>query len=125
MSLVFRPLSYALGAEVSGVDISKPLDEKTVAQIYAAFLKYSFLLFSGQPLTRSQHVAFTRCLGEVDDNKTKVDDKATDYPEIMVVTNNPAPGAKQKSRLGKPVGADWHTDVIHSLVPPSASLLRS
>jgi len=125
MSVEIRPLSYALGAEVCGVNISKPLDDKIIRQIHTAFLDHGILLFRGQPLTRQQHVAFSRQLGEVDDNKSKVDDKASDCPEIMVVTNKPAPGAKQSSRIGKPVGEDWHTDVIHSSVPPMASLLRS
>ena len=125
MSLQIHPLSYALGAELSGIDISKTLNDRTVSQIRSAFLEHSVLLFRDQPLTREQHVMFTRSLGEVDDNKSKVDDIAPDYREIMVVTNKPAPGAKQAARMNKAVGEDWHTDVIHSPVPPMASLLRS
>ncbi len=127
MALTIRPLCYALGAEVTGVDIAKPLDANTVKDIHAAFLKHSLLLFRDQPLTRKQHVEFTRQLGNVDDNKGKVDDIAEDFPQIMIVSNRPPPGARNSAlhKAGKPVGADWHTDVIHSAAPPTGSLLRS
>ena len=45
MTLKIRRLSYALGAEVNGVDFSKPLDDGTFAEISSAFLEHCVLVF--------------------------------------------------------------------------------
>ena len=51
MALKLRKLSYALGAEVCGVDISKPMSETEFGAIYDAFLENGILLFRGQEIT--------------------------------------------------------------------------
>ena len=69
MSIQIRRLSHAIGAEISGVNIQEPLDDKSRSEIYSAFLEYCVLVFRGQSLTRAQYVEFSRCFGEVDKNK--------------------------------------------------------
>src|SRR5262249_24575940 len=69
MPLTIRKKAYALGAEVGGVDISKPLDDAAISGIYNAFLEHCVLVFRGQPITRAQHLAFSQLFGEVDKNK--------------------------------------------------------
>jgi alpha-ketoglutarate-dependent taurine dioxygenase len=63
MTLEIRPLSEALGAEVIGVDLSKPIDEATFAEIHQAFLESLVLLFRGQhAMTVEQQMTFSRNL---------------------------------------------------------------
>jgi taurine dioxygenase len=124
MALKVSKLSYALGAEVSGVDISKPLDKATVSEIYAAFLEHYVLVFRGQTLTREQHIAFSRYFGELNLNEGRgVDRWHPDYPELFLVISRPTPTGE--AATGRHTGADWHTDNSHWPVAAQASLLRA
>src|SRR4051812_2601366 len=115
-----RRLSFALGAEVCGTDIRKPLDNDTFREIYAAFLQHSVLLFRGIPLTREQHIAFGRRFGEIR-KLPEVQRKHNDpnYPELLLLTNKF--NAKSPGYTANEI---WHTDKSSTLVPPKASLLR-
>ena len=48
MTVETRPLSYALGAEVVGIDLNRPLSESEFGGIYRAFLDHGVLLLRGQ-----------------------------------------------------------------------------
>ena len=60
-----KPVSGAIGAEITGVDLSQPVDEHTRAEIYDAFLHYLVVFLRNQDLTPAQHVAFAKLFGEV------------------------------------------------------------
>jgi taurine dioxygenase len=124
MPLQIRRLSHTLGAEISGIDLRKPLDEKSFHAIHTAFLEHCVLLFRGQPLTREQHVAFSRWFGDL----AKYEDKSAakrvpDFPEIYLVVSKPKPNGEPSTE--RYTGADWHTDHSHLPAPAQASLLRS
>src|SRR5882724_3514157 len=59
-----RPLRNAFAGEVSGLDITKPIDRAAVAAIEAGMDAYAVLVFHDQDLTDEQQIAFT--LGEGD-----------------------------------------------------------
>ena len=123
MSLKIRRLSYALGAEILGIDLRKPLDDKVFHEIHSAFLEHCVLLFREQTLTREQHIAFSRRFGELDKNEQKVKERPAEYPEITLVVSKPTPAGDPAT--GRYTGAEWHTD--HSNYPTAAmaSLLRA
>lgn len=124
MIMRVRRLSYALGAEVMGVDLSKPLDDKTFSAVNQAFLEYCVLLFRGQCLTRGQHMAFSRRFGELETYETKpADVRVADVPEILLVVSRPKPNGEPAS--GRHTGAEWHTDTSHLPIAAAASLLRA
>ena len=50
-SLKLRPLGVFLGAEVTGIDLSKPLNKKTLLAISRAHAEYGFLVFPNQPMS--------------------------------------------------------------------------
>jgi len=121
--LKIRKLSYVLGAEVSGVDITKSLTDETFRGIHHAFLEHSILLFRGQSLTREHHVAFSRRFGELDKNDVLRNDahirnRDSGFPEISV--NNPGPNPKPSDYSGQ----YWHSDRSNTCTPALASLLR-
>ena len=60
------PLFGDIGAEVRGVDLSNPLDDRTFSAVYEAWLEHHVLLFRGQDIDDSQMVAFSRCFGDLD-----------------------------------------------------------
>src|SRR4051812_20962923 len=108
MSLEIRRLSHALGAEISGVDLRKPLDAVTFDEIHRAFLEHCVLLFRGQALTRAQHVDFSRRFGELDLNEAKLKERTEEHPEIILVVSRPKPNGEPAS--GRYTGQEWHTD---------------
>ena len=121
MSLKIRKISYALGAEITGIDISKPLDEASLGELRKAFLEHCLLLFRGQPLTRAQHVAFSGYFGDLDKNEGHPN-RIPEYPEITTIVNKPT--ADGKAPTGRYSGQDWHTDESFTLTPSKATLLR-
>ncbi|MBS0550512.1 MAG: TauD/TfdA family dioxygenase, partial [Proteobacteria bacterium] len=50
-TITVKPLGFAAGAEVTGVDLSKPLTELQQKQINKAWLEHIVLIFPGQELT--------------------------------------------------------------------------
>jgi taurine dioxygenase len=122
MSLKLRKLSHALGAEVCDVDISKPMSEAFFGDIYQAFLTHGILLFRNQEITREQHIEFSRRFGELDRHDALPRDRHPNYPESLLVTNEPKPdGSPSDSRY---TGRQWHSDMSFTAIPSLGSLLR-
>ena len=89
-TVTIRPLSSALGAEIIGVDLSKPLDDATVAEIRDAWKEHLVLLFRDQTLSEEDQVRFARLFGELQSRPRPKELRAestTKYPEIMLVSN--------------------------------------
>ena len=124
MTLQIRRMSHALGAEVIGVNFSKPLDDKSFAEINGAFLEHHVLVFRGQCITREQHVAFSRRFGNLDKNEeSAADRKPQGFPELLMVVSKPKPNGE--AATGRFSGQVWHTDHSHRPAAAAASLLRS
>jgi len=123
MTIVMRQLSYALGAEVLGVDLTRQLSESGFGEIYRAFLDHGILLLRGQKVSREQHIEFSRRFGELDRHDSLPRDRHPEYPELLMVTNLPqADGQPSNSRY---TGQLWHSDLSFTLVPSLGSLLRA
>ncbi len=135
MTVTFSPLSDALGADISGVDISKPLSIEDRNSIRKLWLDFLVLRFRDQPMTDEQHMEFTRQFGELEFNPAILIEKRYGIgtqtagrrrevpPEISVISNIIEDG-KAIGGLGDGE-AFWHTDSSFVDVPPAASLLRS
>jgi len=123
MALNLRPLSYALGAEVCDFDVTRDISERDFGELYLAFLEHGILLWRNQKITREQHIEFSRRFGELDKHDALPRDRHPDYPEILMVTNEPkADGAPSDTKY---TGRQWHSDMSFTLVPSLGSLLRS
>ena len=109
MSISVRPLSYALGAEIQGVDLAQPLSNSEFDQIHRTFLESGILLFRDQKITREQHIAFSRRFGELDNHDSLPRDRHPDYPELLLVTNIPKENGKPSD--SKYTGQQWHSDL--------------
>ena len=119
------PLGPALGAEVRGIDLARPLSEDTVRALRAAWLEHLVLLFRGQTLTGPQLRVFSERFGEPElAPGSPKDGAAADGgrdPYIGVVSN--------VVENGRPLGAlgsgelAWHTDMSFLATPPTASIL--
>jgi taurine dioxygenase len=114
-----RKLAYALGAEITGVDLREDLDAGTIAAIRGAWLEHLVLAFPGQELTTEQHIRFSRCFGELELHALK-NLQGKEHPEILEITNRIVDGKRSETAE---VGRQWHTDGSATMRPSLGSLL--
>jgi len=111
-----EPLAGALGAEISGIDLAKPLDAGAVDEIRRAWLEHQVLFFRDQPLSVDEHKAFARRFGDLHIHPVLQQMADQGHPEIVVL----------ESDAKRPVVADrWHSDVTFEREPPLGSILRA
>ena len=91
-----QPVAGALGAEVTGIDLGRDLDDATVAALRRAWLEHLVLFARDQDLPPARFLAFARRFGEV-----------VEYPVVK----------------GHDDGGVWHSDTTYLDVPPMASML--
>ena len=112
-AITVEPVAGALGAEVSGIDLAKPLDEATLAAVRQAWLEHLVIFFRDQDLTPAQFLAFARRFGEpIEYPFVKGLDE---HPEIIPVLKL----AHEKVNFG----GIWHSDTAYLDHPPMASML--
>ena len=79
MPIALHRIHPVFVAEVSGVDLTRPLTPDDAAEIDAAINAYAVLVFRDQDLSDDQQMAFTRNFGSIEDarggNITKPQDK--------------------------------------------------
>lgn len=109
------PLTPHIGAEVRGLDLSKPLTESQDREVREAFRDWMVLVFRDQDLTRDQHKDFGRHFGRLHSHPMHKGGHRGSDPEILpVVTAHDSPPT---------AGNGWHTDVSCDEVPPFGSML--
>lgn len=107
------PLLGALGAEIRGVDLAKPLDDSSFAEIHAAFLEHQVIAFRDQRLGPGDQLAFCRHFGEID---TYPFVKPLEgYPGVIPIIKEPETAVN--------FGGGWHTDTSYMPKPPMATVL--
>ena len=114
-----KAASKALGIEVIGLDLSRPVDDASIAQLRDALSENCLLLFRNQKLTPEQHIAFSRRFGELQPHILK-DFNMGSHPELFVVSNIKNDG-KPIGRAG--AGQYWHSDVSYVSEPSLGSVM--
>lgn len=120
MSIEVIPTGAALGAEIRGVDLSRPLGDNLFAVIEQAFDEHGVIFFRDQRLTPPQQVAFTRRFGAIDYNIFGERWSVPGSPEIVVVSNVTADGKPIGVRRA---GENWHSDMCYTPRPPRGTML--
>jgi alpha-ketoglutarate-dependent 2,4-dichlorophenoxyacetate dioxygenase len=127
MALTVEPITPTFGAEISGVDITRPLDEATRREILAAQDEWGVTVWRGTGLTDETHVAFSRIFGELERAPRMAGRKTRfELPEIFDASNLDADGAivaDELIRLHKKGDRLWHTDTSFMETRSSHSLL--
>lgn len=114
-----RPSGAALGAEIAGVDLSRPLNETDFKEIEQAFNTHSVTCLRDQQIDEEQFLAYCRRFGEVEINFL-THYGHPDHPEIMLVTNIQENG----QNIGHAdAGRVWHSDMSYMDNPPRATIL--
>ena len=118
-----KPVSGFTGAEISGVDLSRPLADAEVAAIRQALLKWKVVFLRGQNIDHAAQVAFTSRFGEVTYAHPHEDEPVADYPQLLPIDRSRYErrnGIRRASYENR-----WHTDVTAAINPPAASILRA
>jgi len=118
--IAVHKLGKSLGAEISGVDLSRPLDERAFAEVSAAFFENQVVVFRGQVLTPAQQVAFTRRFGELEQHVRR-EHRLEGFPEILVVSN--VLDGEGRAIGVQDAGRFWHSDLSYKAVPSLLSAL--
>src|SRR5215213_8711684 len=108
-----RPIAGALGAEVWGIDASRPIAPEIVAEIRQAWLDHLVIFLREQKLTPQGLVEFARAFGE-----------PMEYPQLKGLAECPfvTPVVKLPHERVN-FGGVWHSDTTYLEQPPMASML--
>lgn len=112
--LELRRTTPTCGAEVSGIDLSQPLDDACIAELQSALAEHGVLFFRDQRMTPEQQKAFGRRFGELHLHPAWPR-LLEGHPEIMEIYAD-----ADSKRIA---GEDWHSDVSCDPEPPLGTIL--
>lgn len=124
MPLEINPLDAALGAEVTGLDLSQAMSQAEVDAIQSAFLEHQLLCIRSTPLSPQDFSALSWHFGEPQLQLIRKS-RHGDVPEISVLDSTyKNPKAKPTDfTLNRKSG--WHTDDSYFEIPAKVTLLQS
>ena len=107
------PQSSVIGAEVRGLDLSRPQDDSTIEGLNAAFLEHQVLFFRDQQLTPGQYNDFAARFGPLEDYLFANGLDGFPYITEIVKTETETAG----------FGSFWHSDSTYLELPPKITML--
>jgi alpha-ketoglutarate-dependent 2,4-dichlorophenoxyacetate dioxygenase len=131
MSITVTPVTPDFVAEISGLDLARPLQPADRDAIEAAINKYAVVVFHDQKLSDDQQIAFARHLGPIHSSAQRArhtsikhrlaSNEIADISNLDGDSNVLAPDSKR--RLDWLANRLWHTDASFRAVPGALSLL--
>lgn len=115
-TIAVTPRPGGFGAEITGLDLSRPLPPATLAEVKAAWAKHGVVAFPDQPLTLDELEAFTLQIGPFGEDP---------YVKPMEGHPNVLEVRREASETLTPFGGNWHSDWSFLATPPAATILRS
>jgi len=108
-----EPVGPTIGAEISGLDLTRTPDPETFQALEAALIEHKVIVLRDQHITTGQHVEIGRLFGELEIHPFR---PAGAFPEIMVLDNH-----KDNPVLSTDV---WHSDTTFRQCPTRYTILR-
>ncbi|WP_423195604.1 MULTISPECIES: TauD/TfdA dioxygenase family protein [unclassified Cupriavidus] len=108
-----RKLTGTIGAEILGIDVSKPLSGAVLRDVRQCLLDNCVIFFRDQVLTKEEHIAFVEQFGAI--SSSPVYQTLASHPQIMPVIKEP--------KDTDIIGDTWHTDETYQQTPPLGSVL--
>ena len=127
MGILVTPVQGDFVARLTGLDLSKPLDEGDFGQVRDAFNRHAVLVFPEQMLTDDQQIAFSERFGPLEISIRKDRQRRIENPRISDISN-----VDERDRVFDPDDERaiynagnrlWHSDSSFKRVPAMASLL--
>jgi taurine dioxygenase len=122
--LAIRPLTPAIGAEIQGIDLTRPIDRAMATALRRAWYDHSVLLVRGQSLSEADQVRYGECFGTLGmalSEARPVFGDAPHHPSVMFISNI--------RKDGKPIGRlpdgemFFHSDQCYIEHPPTGTML--
>lgn len=123
LGVVILPATPTIGAEISGLDLDRPLTVEEGELLRAAWLRFKVIFFRDQDISHESHVRLGRFFGELEGHP--VIPSVQGYPEILRIEG--VEGVQLTAETLAPFQAynKWHTDVTFRERPSIASILRA
>jgi taurine dioxygenase len=119
-NMTVKPLSEALGAEISGINAAE-LDDATFEKLRDVFHENLVVVVKGQDLTPAQQTEFARRFGEIQYHISP-EYLMKDQPEVMILSNEKEDG----KFIGLPDGgSEWHSDHSYVDQPTGYTMLQA
>lgn len=136
MTATVHPSGRALGAEIRGLDLSKPLDGADLETAATAWRDHLVLLFRGQTIGDADLLAMAEAFGGAQATgsrdyylKAGFDERSgrvSALPGISIISNLDADGKPVARHQGSASQAlFWHTDNSYVERPPKGSILHA
>ncbi len=107
-----------IGAEITGIDVSRPLDDETFETIDGAIDRYAVFVIRDQNLTAPAFAEFSRCFGRPQVN-VRHDANNEETPEVGWISNV----TKDGKQLGShDAGRYWHSDLCYLEKPSKLTI---
>jgi alpha-ketoglutarate-dependent 2,4-dichlorophenoxyacetate dioxygenase len=125
------PITPSFGAEVNGLDLSKPLSPETVTDIHAAMSTYGVIVFRDQVFDDGQQMAFGASLGTIEQSRATVNaEKGRLKNQQINDISNLAPdgtilAADSRRRMFNLGNQLWHSDSSFKATPAKYSMLHA
>ena len=113
-TIEITPMTPRIGAEVSGIDLTKSLGNQQFQELHDALMKHSVLFFRNQDVDVEQHKNFGRLFGDLHIHPGSPPPPG--HPEILIVHAD-----KDSKHIA---GENWHSDVTCDAEPPMGSILH-
>ncbi len=114
-TIQIKKLTPVVGAEVSGIDLTKPLSALQVAELKQALADHMVIFFRDQPIDFENHKTFARYFGGIHIAPSTAPWTVPGHPEITTIH------ADENSTFV--AGEDWHSDMSCDPEPPLGSIL--
>ena len=115
-TIAVTPQPSGFGAEITGLDLTRPLPPEVLAEVKAAWARHGVVAFPDQPMSLDALEAFTLAMGGFGhDPYIK---PMAGHPNVLELRREPDEKATN-------FGAGWHSDWSFQATPPAATLLHS
>ena len=112
--LNIKPLSGCIGAEIHGIDLTKPITHELYILLRECLVEYEVIFFRDQAITPAQQYALASMFGPLQSHPAY--QTVEGFPEISIL----------ESTADKPTKIEcWHSDMTFRQHPPLATVLRA
>ncbi len=119
-SFTITPVKPKIGAIITGVDLTKPLDAETRQALYDAIVDNIAVVFKDQHLDPAQFAAAMEQFGELMPDQIKTN-LAPGVPMVSILDNFEKNSKGEQAKV--PKNATWHTDHTNKELPPKFTCL--
>ena len=128
MNFEVRSLESKIGAEIRGLDLSKPIPKNVMSDFRRVWLDRVVAVLPDQDINDEQHIAFSEQLGElelINMSALQVDGRPEIYEATNLDKNDNIMGNNHPVLAINRGNQNWHSDSSFKMVPATASMLHA